>query len=120
MGKDLDLVDRLTEAAVEVKQLLSDLHSVRKSLRDDIRDARLVIKDLESAVDQVTQVAISEEVERQMARLGRSVDEQMVKSVAKVTKEFDELSDILMGRISGQPLVDAVFNLRTKRSEGAV
>lgn len=110
-----DLVDRLTNAAVEVKQLISDVHTIRKGLRSDITEARQVIKDLKDAVVILAEEHIDKTVAGLIDDMGINVAEQMEISVKKIERDFTELSDILMGREEGHtPLKDLVLEMNRR------
>ena len=93
-----------------------DLKAIREQLREEIREARGTLKDLRHEiktarglldatrefvthlVQEDVKAVLEAEVTTQVALLGKTTNEAMRKSVAKVNAEFDTLADLLMGR----------------------
>jgi chromosome segregation ATPase len=94
---------------MEVKGLLSDLHTASKTLRQDVASAREMIKELDAAKERFVEQSIEDEVLRQMNMLNEEIKREMAEAVTKVNAEFQKLSDLLMGRTDGKiPLDDLV------------
>lgn len=93
MGHDQDMVERLTEAAVEARAALRDLYA-------GIKEARKVLKDMDGAVEKLVkedvEAVIQEQVHTQLEEIGKATKRAMDDSVAKVQREFDKLTNIMM------------------------
>lgn len=113
-GADMpSLIDQLSAKAAECRELLGDLRSAQRSLREDVRAAEEARKKLNVAVSEMVEADPSAEVRRQLEKLGKTTREAMDKSVAKVQDEFERLTNIMMtgdpqGRSGG-------FDLRNVR-----
>lgn len=106
---------------------IADLQKAREQLREEIREARGTLKDLRHEIREArtliaaaeglattlaagkVKAAIEASVTEQLATLGKVTEQQMRKSVDKVTAEFDKLRDLLLGN-------DRVADGREKRS----
>lgn len=95
MSEPKDLVDRLTEAAMEVKTLISDLHTLRKTLRADLKEARDVIKELEDTTTAVIQQEVSDRLTAVLNPLEDKINESLDLKVKAVIKEFERVVDIV-------------------------
>jgi hypothetical protein len=80
----------LRAAAEEVRQATRDAHAAAKDLRSLLREVRELLA--EGADELVT-----EEVGRQLDKLGPATRAAMDDAVARVSAEFDKLAAILMG-----------------------
>lgn len=94
---------------------IEDLHKTRAQLREEIREARGVLKDLRYEIKNARDLAattrqlatelaqtqikdiLEAEVTKQVGILGEKTSEAMRKSVDKVNSEFDRLRDLLLG-----------------------
>ncbi|TQE35458.1 hypothetical protein [Streptomyces ipomoeae] len=92
-----------------------DLQTIRQQLREELREARGTLKDLHREIKAARELAdatrelvthlaqeevkqvVEAEVTKQLETLGNATKEQMGKSVAKVTAEFDKLRALLLG-----------------------
>lgn len=82
-----------------------DLVQLREQLREEIREARGTLKDLRreiktarELVPLLTDELLEAEVTKRVDALGRITEKAMADSVARVTKTFDDLADLLTGR----------------------
>lgn len=89
----------MTELPVE------DLQQIRDQLREEIREARGLLKDLRyeiktarELVPLLTDDLFTTEVKKQVDALTKVTDKAMRDSVERVTKTFDELGAMLMGK----------------------
>ena len=93
MGHDKDFVEQLTEASVEARQALHELLA-------GVKEARKVIKELEEVIQrnvgEEVNTAIGNAVHTQLEEMGKATRQAMDDSVAKVQKEFDKLTNIMM------------------------
>jgi hypothetical protein len=93
VGHDKTFVDQLAEVSVEARTLLRDIYVAMK-------EARKVIKELNVAVEQTVAANVTQEVERAMKagldELGIATRKAMDDSVAKVSREFDALTELMM------------------------
>jgi signal transduction histidine kinase len=81
-----------------------DLRKVRDELREEIREARGMLKDLRREMKEargllplLTDELFEAEVRKQVDALKQATGRQMDASVRKVIAEFDKLTDTLMG-----------------------
>lgn len=81
-----------------------DLQQIRDQLKEEIREARGVLKDLRREIREARELVpllaeelFTTEVKKQVDQLTKVTDEAMRLSVEKITKSFDNLAATLMG-----------------------
>lgn len=82
-----------------------DLQRLREQLREEIREAHGVLSDLRREIREARELVplltddlFTAEVKNQLDQLAEVTAEAMQRSVAKITKNFDDLADTLMGK----------------------
>lgn len=95
MGKDI--VDKLTEAAIETRQLLRDVHSVMKELKRTINEAKQERLRIEETVQTITRQQIEDAVARGLAEYEEALSDSIKRADERVMNRFDKLADILLG-----------------------
>jgi uncharacterized protein (DUF2267 family) len=110
MGHDpKDLVDRLTEASVEARSATHDLYAA-------IKEARRVMRELEDVIGTTVaadvQTVLDATVRDTLANYGDVIKQAMDDAVARVQRQFDRLTNIMMtGSPDGRP--DDGYDIRT-------
>jgi hypothetical protein len=91
-----DLVDRLTETAVECRELIRDMHAAEKDLRAVIKEARAIRDELKTVIEDTVKMNVDEVVSREIDKLGEHTQQAMAATSRKILSEFDKLSEPLM------------------------
>jgi hypothetical protein len=94
MPKPESLVDQLTEAAMNARQLLGEIRGATGDLRAAIREARAFLQD---EIEGTIQGRVNETVDVQLALVGEAARSYMDASVDRINNSFDKIADILMG-----------------------
>jgi hypothetical protein len=96
-----ELLDRKKE---EAEAVLRRIQEERRSLREEAVGLQSQVKAAQAAADRIAALVgeevgklITDATKTEIDKLGKLTEEQMRKSVAKVTSEFDKLRDILLG-----------------------
>lgn len=89
MGHSTDLVDRLTEAAVECKQLLREIHSAQKQLRKDSHDAQECVRLMEDALERMAAKATEE-------AMTSAIHDTMMDSTEQIMKILEKRSQLVL------------------------
>jgi uncharacterized membrane protein len=83
---------------------IEDLQHIRAQLREEIREAHGILKDLRREIKEAreliplrTDELFTAEVKKQVDQLSKVTDEAMRRSVETVTKSFDDLAATFMG-----------------------
>lgn len=83
---------------------IEDLQQTRDQLREEIREARGILKDLRREIKDARELVpllaeelFRTEVKKQVDQLTKVTDDAMRRSVEKITKSFGELAATLMG-----------------------
>lgn len=82
-----------------------DLAKTREQLQTEIREARETLKDLRyeiktarELIPLLTDELFEAEVKKHVDALGKETQKAMDATAQKITREFDQLADMLMGR----------------------
>jgi uncharacterized protein (DUF3084 family) len=92
-----DAVAQLEQLRDQVEVLIHEARGTVKDLRQATREAREAFKEL-------VEDRIEREVSEQLSEFAEVNSKQMRLSVAKITAEFDKLSDSLLGPVKGPGL----------------
>lgn len=99
-----DLIDRLGAAAMECRELLADVRSATRDLREAVKESRKERERLATAVKDAAAAEIDQAVAAGLEELGETTRKAMDDSVAKVGAEFDKLARLfLTGHEKGRP-----------------
>lgn len=90
------LIDQLGAASLEARQLLADIRGATRDLRNAIRDAQAEREQLADLIKRTVADDIQAEVSTQLAKLGEQTQAAMAAATAKVGREFDRLTNIMM------------------------
>lgn len=89
----------------DLARRIADLEQTRDELREELREARGVLKDLRretktarELVPLLTDEAFEAEVARQIGKLDATMKEAMKIATDKIFKSFDDLHAVLMGQ----------------------
>lgn len=91
-----DLIDRLGAASLEARELLADVRSTTRELRTEIRNAAAERERITDLIKKAVAADIEAEVKTQLSALGELTRKAMDDAVAKVGREFDKLTNIMM------------------------
>lgn len=110
------------ETMDELREVLKK--EVLETMKDEIRDARGLMKDLKQTIKEGREVVttlvkdeieahIRAEVKKELDRMSEEVENAMQLSVDKIHREFDKLSNLLLGlnakhRKKGQPSMEEI------------
>lgn len=86
------------EEIAALKEATREAHEALKDLRTEHRAVRQMLDGIEGRTRRAVETLMEEALKRELAALGTSTDMAMRKSVAKVTREFDRLEAILLGK----------------------
>lgn len=103
-----DLIDRLSAAAVEVKSLLSDLHTERKTLRADLKEAREMLVKLRDAIPEIVNEEILRVLEVQLPMMTEAVQDKVNTQTEKIVKEFERLTVLIYNSPDGSDWRDSI------------
>jgi Sec-independent protein translocase protein TatA len=82
-------------AAADLRELVREAHGVIKDLRAAVREARA---ELEAATGDAVAARIQAEVDTQLAALRDQVGAAVTDATAKVVEEFDRFGEALLGK----------------------
>jgi hypothetical protein len=96
---------------VALREATRAAHEVLRDLRQERRAVEQLLAGLTDQVQRAVEARVEEALTRDLAKLGEATDKAMRASVAKVTREFDRLEAIMLGREKGAkhgPLEDLI------------
>lgn len=86
------------EETAALREAIREAHEVLKDLRAERRAVEQLLAGLEGRVQRAVEARVEEALKRDLEKLGEATDRAMRASVAKVEREFERLARIMTGR----------------------